>query len=308
MNCNESKLKEIMLEVIGDETGVAGVPVLVVERRMIEKAIADNIDCDIDDIRAIIQKSLDDWEIDKTIDELDFSRMRDLELPEVSGFTWHLKLLSSEKTDFYKSLRPEAKALIRLLRVQNDPEWLGVISKDEAVKNLSQQGFTVDDLESVYAKDTVEDFMTHWKNGPSVWCYGLVKEYEKTEEYKQWQEEMEEKSIEKEMRRYRFTEECETTGPIYKRLDEIAERRWLALEALENRRDKMNEEEYLRKKKAIEKRGAGEEARWSQIIEMVYRLPFDTLIDLRNMLWEKLPSPKVVIEFLDKKSKEKKDS
>ena len=119
---------------------------------------------------------------------------------------------------------------------------------------------------------------------------------------------MDEKAAEREMRRYRFTEECETTGPIYKRLDEIAERRWLALEALENRRDKMNEEEYLRKKEAIEKRGAGEEAKWSQIIEMVYKLPFDTLTELRNMLWEKMPSPGVVLKFLDKKSKEKKDS
>ena len=49
-------------------------------------------------------------------------------------------------------------------------------------------------------------------------------------------------------------------------------------------------------------------AKRNQIIDMVYKLPFDTLIDLRNMLWEKLPSPGVVLKFLDKKSKEKKNS
>jgi hypothetical protein len=234
--------------------------------------------------------------------------MRELGLPEVGGFTWHLKLLGKKQTEFYKSLPAEAKALIRLLREQNDPEWLGVISKDEAVKKLSKQGFTEDDIESVYAKDTIEDFMTHWKSGPSVWCYGLIKEYEKTEEYKQWQEEMEEKSFEKEMRRYRFTEECETTDPIYGRLDQIAEQQGDDLETLEMKRATMDEDEYLRRKKAIETRDAEEEAKWNQIIEMVYKLPFDTLIDLRNMLWEKLPTPESVLEFLDKKSKDKKDS
>ena len=53
---------------------------------------------------------------------------------------------------------------------------------------------------------------------------------------------------------------------------------------------------------------SAEEAKWNQIIEMIYKLPFDTLIELRNMLWEKMPSPGVVLKFLDKKSKEKKDS
>ena len=119
---------------------------------------------------------------------------------------------------------------------------------------------------------------------------------------------MDEKAAEREMRRYRFTEECETTDPIYGRLEEIAEKRWYKLEVLENKRGKMDEEEYLRRKKIIENRGADEEAKWNQIIEMVYKLPFDTLIELRNMLWEKLPSPGVVLKFLDKKSKEKKDS
>jgi hypothetical protein len=119
---------------------------------------------------------------------------------------------------------------------------------------------------------------------------------------------MTEKSIEKEMRRYRFTKECETTDPIHGLLDEIAEKRWHSLEVLENKREKMDEEGYLRKKRNIEKRGGDEEAKWNQIIEMVYKLPFDTLIDLRNLLWKELPTPEFVLEFLDKKSREKKDS
>jgi hypothetical protein len=68
----------------------------------------------------------------------------------------------------------------------------------------------------------------------------------------------------------------------------------------------MDEDEYLRRRKAIETRDVDEEAKWKQIIQMVYELPFDTLIDLRNLLWKGLPSPESVMEFLEKKSKEKK--
>ena len=70
----------------------------------------------------------------------------------------------------------------------------------------------------------------------------------------------------------------------------------------------MDEDKYLRKKKEIETRDADEEAKWKQIIEMIYELPFDILIDLRNLLWKGLPSPEFVLGFLEKKSKEKKGS
>ena len=70
----------------------------------------------------------------------------------------------------------------------------------------------------------------------------------------------------------------------------------------------MDDVEYLRQKEKIEKRDVDEETKWKQIIEMVYKLPFDTLIDLRKMLWKKLPTPEHVLDFLDKKSKEKEGS
>jgi hypothetical protein len=41
---------------------------------------------------------------------------------------------------------------------------------------------------------------------------------------------------------------------------------------------------------------------------MIYELPFDILIDLRNLLWKELPTPEFVLEFLEKKSKEKKSA
>jgi hypothetical protein len=308
MSCDKSKLKEIMFEVISDETGIAGLPIPIVERRMQNQITELNLQCEINDIRQIIQRSLDEWEIDKTLDEVSYEMMREMGLAEKSEFIWHLKALSKEKAEFYKSLKPEAKALIRLLREQDDPEHRGEIPREFAIKKLADQGYSKDAVRYAHVEDTIEDFYTSWGDERSVRTLGLVKEYEKTEEYKQWQEEMTEKSIEKEMRRYRFTEECETTSPIYERLDEITDKRWHDLEVLENKRGKMDEKEYLRRMRAIETRDADEETKWNQIIKMVYKLPLDILIKLRKMLRERLPTPESVFEFLDKKSKEKKDS
>ena len=302
MSCDKSKLKEIMFRAISDETGIAGVPVQIVVRRMKKQIIALDMSCNDKDVNRTIQRALDAWEIDKTLDEASYEMMRDIGLPERSEFIWHLKILSEEKRAFYKSLKPAAKALIRLLREQDDPEHRGEILKNLAIRKLTAQGFSETDLKHIRAPDIIEEF---YGSPVEAGSYELVKEYEKTDEYKQWQEEMEEKSFQKMIRRYRFTEECETTDPIYGRLDQLAEQQGEDLEALEMKKATMDEDEYLRRKRAIETRDADEETKWNQIIEMVYKLPFDTLIELRKMLWKELPTPEVVLDFLDKKSKEK---
>lgn len=305
VKCNKVKLKELLFETLSDETGVAGVPIVIVERRMQERIKAQGFQCGLTQIHKIIQRALDDWEIDKTTDELDYSKMRELGVPVQSGFMWHLKILPPEKITLYKSLRPEVKALIQLLREQNDPENLGVMPVNQVTKRLVEQGFSEDDMKKIYAKDIIEHFGTSWGES-QVWCYGLVREYEKTEEYKKRREEIEKESFEREVRRYRFTEECETTDPIYGRLDKLAEQQGEDLELLEMKRETMDEDEYIHQRKAIETRDADEEAKWKQIIEMVNELPFDILIDLRNLLWKELSTPEFVLGFLEKKLKEKK--
>ncbi len=303
----DERLWVILLDAIRDEIVVAGVPVSIVEKRVEEKSAAEGITVDKSMIDLMIEKGLDEWLIDKTPDELFEKTMREFDIPFDSGFIWHLKILTPEKTEFYKALKPEAKALIRLLREQNDSRQMGILPREIAAQKLGEQGFT-DDLIHIRVKDTIETFMTNWGDDLSVWCYGLKREYEKTEEYKKWHEEMEKESFEREARRYRFTEECETTDPIYGRLDQIAERQGEDLDALEMMRDTMDEDEYLRKKNEIETRDAAEETQWKQIIEKIYALPFDILIDLRNLLWKGLPSPDSVLDFLETKSKEKKGS
>ncbi len=298
MNCDEAKLKEIIIEAIRDETGIAGVPVEVAEKRVLKKSKDVGMDCGLNQIRNLIRRLLDDWEIDKTIDELDVGRMKELGLPEVSGFTWHLKVLAPEKTEFYQSLKPKTKALIRLLREQNDPQRLGVMPKEEAIKLLTEQGFQ-NSLEFIFARDTIEDFATIWGGKSNVWCYGLVKEYEKTEEYIQWHEEMMEKAAEREAFRYRRSEEFEITDPICARLEQLAERREEDLERLSMKRRKMRKGDYLLKKTAIETRDEEEEKRWNEIIDAVYSLSFDDLIALQKLfLGKELPHFEEVRKFL----------
>ncbi|TFG27749.1 hypothetical protein EU528_12305, partial [Candidatus Thorarchaeota archaeon] len=212
----DERLWNILIDVLRSDTSVAGIPVSVVEQRVRKQATAEGLAVDNSQIDLMIQRGLDEWLIDKTPDELLEERMRELDIPFESGFLWHLKILTPEKTEFYKSLKPEAKALIRLLREYNDSRQMGILPRETAAHKLEEQGFS-GDLMHIRVKDTIEEFMTSWGDDLSVWCYGLVPEYKKTEEYKKWHEEMEEESFEREARRYRFTEECETNDPIYGR-------------------------------------------------------------------------------------------
>lgn len=186
----------ILIDVIRNDTSVAGIPVSVVEKRVQEQAAAEGIDVSKSMIDLMIRKGLDEWIIDKTPDELTEKKMRELDIPFESGFIWHLKILSPEKTEFYKSLKPEAKALIILMREQNDSRQMGILPREIAAQKLEQLGFT-GDLTHIYVKDTIEEFMTSWGNDLNVWCYGLVPEYKKTEEYKQWHEGIIDKAVEK---------------------------------------------------------------------------------------------------------------
>jgi hypothetical protein len=299
----DEKLWSILIDSTRDETGLAGVPLEVVERRVIELAAAQGIDVDKSQIEALIQRSLDEWIIDKTVDELSDKKMKEIGIPVDSCFIWHLKVLTAEKTEFYKSLKPEAKALIRLLREQNDTRNMGIMPRRIAAQKLEEQGFT-NDLEHIYVRDTIEDFITSWGDDLDVWCYGLVREFEKTEEYKKWHQEVMDKAAEKEARRYRMNTECEITGPIHGHLEDLAEKRWEDLEELEMNRNKMGKQEYLHKKAVIESRDEEEETQWNAIIEAVYGLEFNELFDIQAIFLSKeLPSVDEVRVLLDRVKK-----
>jgi hypothetical protein len=298
MNCDTEKLREIIIEAAKDETGIAGVPIVVAEKRALKKTNAVGMDCNLNQIQDIIQRLLDGWEIDKTIDELNFEELRGLGLPEVEGFTWHLKVLAPEKKEFYQSLTPRVKALIKLLREQNNPQRLGVMPKEEAVRKLREEGLE-GDLEYIHAKNVIEDFATIWDGKSMVWCYGLVKEYEKTKEFKDWQKDMFDKSAEREGLQYRKEEEYRITNPIYAYLDRLTEKQEEDLETLAQERRKMSKDDYPLKKTAIETRGEEEVNGWKRIIDAIPSLSFDDLLRLQKLFLENgLPLLDEVTKFL----------
>ncbi|TET08850.1 MAG: hypothetical protein E3J86_09820 [Candidatus Thorarchaeota archaeon] len=298
MTCDESKLKEILLEAISDETGIAGVPIQILERRMQEQISELKMNCDANDITRVIQSTLDEWAIDKTLDEVSYEMMREIGLPEKSEFIWHLKALSKEKTEFYKSLRPAAKALIRLLRGQNDSENRGEIPRDIAIKKLAEQGLSEDELRYVHADDTIEDFYTSWGDESHVRTYGLVKEYAKTEEYKQWQEECEQRWMEKEARYMHLLEEEEVTQHIYTHIEELYDQQMLAVDKLWSRKDRMEESTWLAKKEKIEHRDDEEIKQWKKVIRDVANLTFDDLREIQKMFKDGLPPIENALRFL----------
>jgi hypothetical protein len=193
-----------------------------------------------------------------------------------------------------------------LLREQDIPKHRGEIPYDEAIKKLMKEGFSENDAEHIYVEDTIETFGAFWEGMQDIWCYGLVKEFEKTEEYKQWQEEVSERAAEREARRYRVSEEFEITDPIYAHLDMLAEKREIDLEELDRKRKKMSKEEYLLKKAAIETRDEEDERRWSAVMNTVDSLNFKDLIALQKMfLGKELPSLDDVEAFISTLRKKK---
>ncbi|MHA1959636.1 MAG: hypothetical protein ACW99U_05365 [Candidatus Thorarchaeota archaeon] len=267
MTCDDKVLWEILTEVTVDETGLAGVPIDYAVGRVMELTQERRLRCTTDQILALIERKLDTWEIDKTFDELSYEKLRELGLPAESGFIWHIKLLTEEKAEQYRTLRPEEQALIRLLRDQNEPNRVGEMPRSEAAEKLKALGFT-EHLERIWVEDTVDTFGSFYK-GEHVWFYGLVPEWKKTSEYKKWQEECSQRAMDKEMMRMRIVDESPITGPIGQ---------WLEEESIPN---------------------TPEERFWKQVQTRVFTLPYEHLMRLQEVFNHKLPSKSQVIEFFN---------
>lgn len=299
MECNEEKLEKLLFEILREETGVAGVPVIVVERQLIDRVTHLGLACSIEDIRRAIERALDEWLIDKTIDEIAFQKKSELGLPEESGFTWHLKVLTPEQTERYRTFRPEEQALIRLLRTQNEPKNLGRMPKEEAIEILKKQGFS-QHLDHLGQEDVIEVSGTSI-NGANVWCYGIVQEWYKTDDYKQSLDELSRKSMEKEIRLMRLDDEDDVTSPIYKHLDDKALKREEEMGSFWDYDEEVSQEEWDNKENELRERDAPEEAVWESIIEKVRNLSDDDLDEMRKMFRKKLPKQNKVLKILEKK-------
>ncbi|MHA2425823.1 MAG: hypothetical protein ACXAEF_13615, partial [Candidatus Thorarchaeota archaeon] len=299
MMSDEMILNEALFDILGKATDLAGVPCAVVKREMFDYITQNNLSHSEEDVKRVINKALNDWTINKTIDELSYARLREYGLPEESGFTWHLKIMTPEETEEYRSLRPEEQALIKLLRMQNELTNLGRMPKKEAIEILTELGFS-NHLEHLGKEDIIEEFGTFIK-GVNVWCYGLVQEWYKTDEYKQMQEEADQRYAEKEYRRMRSLDDSEVTQYLFGRLEELSVIEEEELFQLSRKKNEMTEEEWKQEKRSIEERNEQEENILNSFIEKVYSLSYDDLLELQKVFNGKLPPLSEVQKFFEKK-------
>ena len=200
---------KLLVEILKKESSWAGTPLVIVRERLNDSARNHGLALDDLGVDVVIQHALDKWVVDKTIADLHPKLEKELGLP-LGLPTWHLKLMSPEETEWHRSLKPLAKAIIRLLRNQNDSRILGSILTEIGRKALIDAGFA--DVDKYpFVVDKVRSFMCN-VDGENKWWFGLIEEHEKTEEYKQWSEERLQRHLEKEVRYQRMLEDLEEMG------------------------------------------------------------------------------------------------
>jgi hypothetical protein len=197
---------KLLVEILKKESGWAGTPLVLVRERLNDSARNHGLTLDDHGVDAVIHHALDKWVVDKTIAELNLKMEKELGLPWEFP-TWHLKLLSPEETEWHSNLKPLAKAIIRLLRDQNDPQTLGSMPIEIGRKALIDAGFA-DVHKYPGVGNKVRSFMSYVDGEMQSW-FGLIHEFEKTEEYKQWSEEQDQRFQEKEERYMRMVEDLE---------------------------------------------------------------------------------------------------
>ena len=197
---------KLLVEILKKEPSWAGTPLVIVRERLNDSTRNHGLALDNHGVDVVVQHALDKWVVDKTIADLHPKLEKELGLPWGLP-TWHLKLMSPEETEWHRSLKPLAKAIIRLLRNQNNPRILGSIPTEIGRKALIDAGFT--DVDKYpFVVDKVRSFMSN-VDGENKWWFGLIEEHEKTEEYRQWSEEQSQRYLEKEARYMRMLEDLD---------------------------------------------------------------------------------------------------
>lgn len=205
-DCNMETLQQLLLEILQKDESNLGIPLEIAEKELLSKARERDMECSSEMVEKAIQSLLDDWIIDKTLAPLPSELEAELGL-EPPGPFWRLKILTPDEQKKCKSLSPVKKALIRLLRKRNEPGKRGKIPIKEAEDALSAQGFE-DIPQYMWVGDAVKTSFGY-EGEEVVDYYFLVQEHMKTDEFKEREEEMLDKHLEKQKRRMKLIEDLE---------------------------------------------------------------------------------------------------
>lgn len=192
MKCDEKWLDERLMNLLKERQAL---PLPVVEQMLSDESSRRKMECPLESIRKTIQKALDSWKIDKTIDHMSNDTAKEVN-PDPFLPVWHLTMLSPERSQMYRNLRPAGQELIRVLRQANpDSERLGQIPRCVAVEILKERGYD-GDSEHIWVEDTMKEYMSDYA-GALIWWWGLLTEDEKSEEFKRAEDDIVRRRIEK---------------------------------------------------------------------------------------------------------------
>ncbi|MBD3159781.1 MAG: hypothetical protein GF309_13445 [Candidatus Lokiarchaeota archaeon] len=257
--CNPEWLRAHLVQIVEELSWRDGAPLPVVERRLLAKSEDEGMNCGVEDIQSVIQRTLDDWTLEKTISEIP-SAIQDSLGYSSYKLVWHLKIMSEERAQEYRNLEPVEIALIRILQNQNEPDSIGSISVSEAERRLSEQGFE-DIPEFMLIKDIVEEFFK-LDDGEMVRWYGLIEEFVKTEEYKKQEQKMIEASMEKEYRYIQLMEDLEEESrQRRKREERIAKQQEI--------KEKKLKQQKIRKSRTVEPKPCNQDWLRTHLIQTV---------------------------------------
>ncbi|TFG09712.1 hypothetical protein EU538_04140 [Candidatus Thorarchaeota archaeon] len=166
----------------------------------LEEALADRIRAESDiegnDLaNQAIRHALDNWLIDQTIDYRHNERG-----VEVGPLIWFCRKLTQEESEELKQLPDIEKETIRILREQQSEEGLGTMRERDLLEHLRSRGFETEFTPMI--EDYVSDYFTTEDGELVEWIY-LVPQFELSEDYKQGMRELDEMSLQKELRRER---------------------------------------------------------------------------------------------------------
>jgi len=110
---------------------------------------------------------------------------------------WYIRLVPPESAETYRILAPHKWALLKLLWNQNDRDHLGQMEFKVAQSELLKQGFSEDTLQFLFIEGVVDNLFTVENGNMIQWCY-VIPEWEKTEEFRQSEQEIMRQAQEKE--------------------------------------------------------------------------------------------------------------
>ncbi len=148
-------------------------------------------------LKQVISDEFEGKDIDEIIDEgliaFQFNLVFDYphdrwNMPKYTPI-WHLKLFSPEEEQQLRNLSSVDLSIIRIIQMKRSDEMLGMMKVTEVITELAKMGYNTEDKVRISVPNFIKKHYEYNGDELTKWCY-LIPEYEKTEEYKRAEEEM----------------------------------------------------------------------------------------------------------------------